>query len=154
MAAPTPVSAYLHSAAVVAADVLVIGRVHPLLARSQAVLDGLLIVGFASILIGGALALATDEFKQVLAHSTISQYGYVVRLYGIGGPAGAGAAAPYDITHGIAKSALFMTAGTVTMATGEDRCHASAGFGSTCRCWRSPAAWRRRRWRLRRSDWR
>jgi multicomponent Na+:H+ antiporter subunit A len=121
MAAPTPVSAYLHSAAMVAAGVLVIGRVHPLLARSQAVLDGLLVVGFASILIGGALALAKDEFKQVLAHSTISQYGYVVTLYGIGGPAGAGAAALYVITHGIAKSALFMTAGTVTMATGEDR---------------------------------
>jgi multicomponent Na+:H+ antiporter subunit A len=121
MAAPTPVSAYLHSAAMVAAGVLVIGRVHPLLARSQAVLDALLVVGFASILIGGALALAKDEFKQILAHSTISQYGYVVALYGIGGAAGAGAAALYVITHGIAKSALFMTAGTVTMATGEDR---------------------------------
>jgi multicomponent Na+:H+ antiporter subunit A len=120
MAAPTPVSAYLHSAAMVAAGVLVIGRVHPLLARSQAVLDGLLVVGLASILIGGALALAKDEFKQVLAHSTISQYGYVVTLYGIGGPAAAGAAALYVITHGIAKSALFMTAGTVTMATGEE----------------------------------
>ncbi|HEY7519211.1 MAG TPA: hydrogen gas-evolving membrane-bound hydrogenase subunit E [Methylomirabilota bacterium] len=121
MAAPTPVSAYLHSAAMVAAGVLVIGRVHPLLARSQVVLDGLLVVGLASILIGGALALAKDEFKQILAHSTISQYGYVVTLYGIGGPAGAGAAGLYVITHGIAKSALFMTAGAVTMATGEDR---------------------------------
>jgi multicomponent Na+:H+ antiporter subunit A len=121
MAAPTPVSAYLHSAAMVAAGVLVIGRVHPLLARSQAVLDGLTAVGLASIFVGGALALAKDEFKQVLAHSTISQYGYVVTLYGIGGPAGAGAAAFYVIAHGIAKSALFMTAGTVTIATGEDR---------------------------------
>ena len=120
MAAPTPVSAYLHSAAMVAAGVLVIGRVHPLLARSEAVLDALLGVGVASILVGGALALAKDELKQVLAHSTISQYGYVLTLYGTGGPAGAGAAALYVITHGIAKSALFMTAGAVTMATGED----------------------------------
>ncbi len=129
MAAPTPVSAYLHSAAMVAAGVLVIGRVHPLLARSQVVLDGLLVVGLASILIGGALALAKDEFKQVLAHSTISQYGYVVTLYGLGGAAGAGAAALYVITHGIAKSALFMTAGTVTMATGEDRLSRVGGLG-------------------------
>jgi multicomponent Na+:H+ antiporter subunit A len=121
MAAPTPVSAYLHSAAMVAAGVLVIGRVHPLLARSQVVLDGLLVVGLASILIGGVLALAKDELKQVLAHSTISQYGYVVTLYGLGGAAGAGAAALYVLTHAIAKSALFMTAGTVTIATGEDR---------------------------------
>ena len=121
MAAPTPVSAYLHSAAMVAAGVLVLGRVHPLLARSEALLDGLLVVGFASIVVGGALALAQDELKQVLAHSTISQYGYVVVLYGIGGAAGAGAAALYVITHAIAKSALFMTAGAVTLATGESR---------------------------------
>jgi multicomponent Na+:H+ antiporter subunit A len=121
MTAPTPVSAYLHSAAMVAAGVLVIGRLHPLLAQSPVVLDGLLVVGLASIFVGGALALAHDEFKQVLAHSTISQYGYVVVLYGIGGATGAGAAAFYVIAHGIAKSALFMTAGTVTMATGENR---------------------------------
>ena len=121
MAAPTPVSAYLHSAAMVAAGVLVLGRVHPLLSRSEVVLDGLLVVGLASIVVGGMLALAQDELKQILAHSTISQYGYVVALYGIGGPAGAGAAALYVIAHAIAKSALFMTAGAITTATGEAR---------------------------------
>ena len=121
MAAPTPVSAYLHSAAMVAAGVLVLGRVHPLLARSDAVLDGLVVLGLASIVIGGTLALAQDELKQILAHSTISQYGYVVTLYGLGGAAGAGAAALYVVTHAVAKSALFMTAGAVTMATGESR---------------------------------
>ena len=121
MAAPTPVSAYLHSAAMVAAGVLVLGRVHPLLTRSDVVLDGLMVVGFASIAIGGLLALVQDELKQILAHSTISQYGYVVALYGIGGAVGAGAAALYVIAHAVAKSALFMTAGAVAMATGETR---------------------------------
>jgi multicomponent Na+:H+ antiporter subunit A len=121
MAAPTPVSAYLHSAAMVAAGVLVIGRVHPLLALDQTILDGLLVVGMASIVVGGVLALGQDQLKQILAHSTISQYGYVVVLYGIGGAAGSGAAALYVITHAIAKSALFMTAGAVTMATDESR---------------------------------
>jgi multicomponent Na+:H+ antiporter subunit A len=121
MAAPTPVSAYLHSAAMVAAGVLVLGRVHPLLALDRTVLDGLLAVGLASIAVGGVLALAQDELKQILAHSTISQYGYVVALYGIGGAAGAGAAALYVLAHAIAKSALFMTAGAVTEATGESR---------------------------------
>jgi multicomponent Na+:H+ antiporter subunit A len=85
------------------------------------VLDGLLVIGLASIAVGGVLALAQDELKQILAHSTISQYGYVVALYGIGGAAGAGAAALYVLTHAIAKSALFMTAGAVTTATGESR---------------------------------
>jgi multicomponent Na+:H+ antiporter subunit A len=121
MAAPTPVSAYLHSAAMVAAGVLVIGRVHPLLALDRTILDGLLVIGLASIVIGGVIALAQQELKQILAHSTISQYGYVVTLYGIGGKAGAGAAALYVLTHAIAKSALFMTAGAVTEATGEAR---------------------------------
>jgi multicomponent Na+:H+ antiporter subunit A len=121
MVAPTPVSAYLHSAAMVAAGVLVLGRVHPLLARSEAVLDGLVVVGLASIAVGGILALAQDELKQVLAYSTISQYGYVVTLYGIGGARGAGAAALYVVAHAVAKSALFMTAGAVTVATGESR---------------------------------
>lgn len=121
MAAPTPVSAYLHSAAMVAAGVLVLGRVHPLLSLDQVVLDGLLIVGFASILVGGLLALAQDDLKQILAHSTISQYGYVVVLYGIGGSAGAVGATLYVVAHALAKCALFLTAGCVTEATGESR---------------------------------
>jgi multicomponent Na+:H+ antiporter subunit A len=129
MAAPTPVSAYLHSAAMVAAGVLVLGRVHPLLADSDVILDGLVVVGGTSIVIGGLLALGQDELKQILAHSTISQYGYVVVLYGIGGAKGAGAAALYVLTHAIAKSALFMTAGAVTVATGETRLSHLGGLG-------------------------
>jgi len=129
MEAPTPVSAYLHSAAMVAAGVLVLGRLHPLLALDRVVLDGLLVIGFASIVVGGLLALAQDRLKQILAYSTISQYGYVLVLYGIGGELAAGAAALYVIAHGIAKSALFMTAGTVIMATGEDRLSHLGGLG-------------------------
>lgn len=121
MEAPTPVSAYLHSAAMVAAGVLAIGRIHPLLALDPMVLDGLVVVGVGSIVIGGLLSLAQDELKQVLAYSTVSQYGYVVVLYGLGGPVAAGAAAFYVIAHAIAKSALFMTAGTVILATDETR---------------------------------
>lgn len=129
MAAPTPVSAYLHSAAMVAAGVLVIGRVHPLLARSEEVLTGLLVVGALSVVVGGVLALRRDRLKQVLAYSTISQYGYVVMMYGIGGAEGTGAAAFYVLAHGVAKSALFMTAGAVTSATGEDRLSELGGLG-------------------------
>jgi multicomponent Na+:H+ antiporter subunit A len=130
MVAPTPVSAYLHSAAMVAAGVLVLGRVHPLLALNEVLLTALVVVGFASIVVGGLLALAQDELKQILAHSTISQYGYVVVLYGIGGGAAAGAAALYVVTHAIAKSALFMTAGAVTLATDESRLSRLGGLGA------------------------
>jgi multicomponent Na+:H+ antiporter subunit A len=132
MAAPTPVSAYLHSAAMVAAGVLVLGRVHPLLARSDTVMTGLLIIGAASIVVGGVLALGQDVLKQVLAYSTISQYGYVVLLYGTGGATASGAAAFYVLAHAVAKSALFMTAGAVTMATGQDRLSRLGGLGRRC----------------------
>lgn len=129
MAAPTPVSAYLHSAAMVAAGVLVLGRVHPLLMHSRPVLTAVLVIGAASVVVGGISALGQDVLKQVLAYSTISQYGYVVMLYGIGGRLAAGAAAFYVLAHGVAKSALFMTAGAATMATGEDRLSRLGGLG-------------------------
>ena len=121
MAAPTPVSAYLHSAAMVAAGVLLIGRVYPLLQSSDLVLDTLLVVGIASMAVGGVLALTRDVLKQLLAYSTIAQYGFVVTMYGLGGEYGTGGAAYYVIAHAIAKSALFLTAGTVSEATGQDR---------------------------------
>lgn len=128
MAAPTPVSAYLHSAAMVAAGVFLLSRVHPLLERTPWLLDALLVVGFASMLVGGVLALAADELKQLLAHSTIAQYGYVVVLLGIGGSAGAGGAAFYVLVHALAKSALFLAAGAVSEATGERKLERLGGL--------------------------
>ncbi|HWV87592.1 MAG TPA: hydrogen gas-evolving membrane-bound hydrogenase subunit E [Capillimicrobium sp.] len=118
MAAPTPVSAYLHSAAMVAAGVFLVSRTHPLLALEPALLDGILAVGLASIVVGGLLALWATDLKRLLAYSTISQYGYVATMLGIGGAAGAAGACLYVLVHAIAKSALFMTAGAVTEATG------------------------------------
>jgi len=121
MTAPTPVSAYLHSAAMVAAGVLLLGRVYPLLEKSQFLMDVLLIVGLLSIFVGGVWALTRDLLKQILAYSTVSQYGYVVFMYGLGGKYGAAGALFYVVSHALAKSALFLTAGAVTEATGEDR---------------------------------
>ena len=118
MAAPTPVSAYLHSAAMVAAGVFLLSRIHPLVALSGGLLDALLVVGLSSMAVGGLLALAADGLKRLLAYSTISQYGYIVTMLGVGGEAGAAAACFYVLAHALAKSALFMTAGAVTEATG------------------------------------
>jgi multicomponent Na+:H+ antiporter subunit A len=129
MAAPTPVSAYLHSAAMVAAGVLLIGRAYPLLQKSDLLLDALLIVGGASVLVGGVLALTRDVLKQLLAYSTISQYGYVVYMFGLGGKYGVAGASFYVVAHALSKSALFLTAGAVTEATGEDRLGKLGGLG-------------------------
>lgn len=121
MVAPSPVSAYLHSSAMVAAGVFLLARIHPLLALSETLLQGLVAIGLASMAVGGLGALVADPLKQVLAWSTVAQYGYVVVLLGVGGEAGVAGVAFYVLAHALGKSALFLTAGAVTQATGEDR---------------------------------
>ncbi len=129
MVAPTPVSAYLHSAAMVAAGVFLLERVYQLVRPSESLLDGLLAVGLTSMLIGGVLALTQDELKQILAYSTIAQYGYVVAMLGLGGIAGVAGASFFVMAHALAKSALFLTAGAVTEATGENQLSRLGGLG-------------------------
>ncbi|MCC7025272.1 MAG: DUF4040 domain-containing protein [Thermomicrobiales bacterium] len=119
MVAPTPVSSYLHSAAMVAAGVFLLARLLPLVHRAPGLPEALTALGFASILVAGILALSRDEMKRVLAYSTIGQYGYVAVMLGVGGAYGATGAALYVLAHGLAKCALFLTAGAVTEATGE-----------------------------------
>ncbi|MBI3967048.1 MAG: DUF4040 domain-containing protein [Chloroflexi bacterium] len=121
MAAPTPVSAYLHSAAMVAAGVFLISRLYPLLRTSEVLLDSLLAVGLMSLFVGGVLALTRDVLKQVLAYSTIAQYGYVIVMLGLDSTTGTAGACFYVMAHALFKSALFFTAGAVTEATGENR---------------------------------
>ena len=128
MAAPTPVSAYLHSAAMVAAGVFLLSRLHPLIALSPDLLTGLVVVGLLSMAVGGTLALAADNLKRVLAYSTISQYGYVVTMLGVGGATGAAAASFYVLAHALPKCALFMTAGAVTEATGAKNLSEAGGL--------------------------
>ena len=118
MAAPTPVSSYLHSAAMVAAGVFLIGRFYPLAEQSDGLLWALRLVGLASMVTGGLIALTRRHLKQILAWSTISQYGYVVLLFGLGGDYGVAGACFYVMAHGLAKCALFLTAGSVIEATG------------------------------------
>lgn len=121
MVAPTPVSAYLHSAALVAAGVFVLMRLRVLLASSSIVLDALVVLGFLSIVIGGALALIEDELKGILAYSTVAQYGYVLVLVGLGGASGLAGAPLFILAHGVCKSALFLAAGAITESTGATR---------------------------------
>jgi multicomponent Na+:H+ antiporter subunit A len=121
MVAPTPVSSYLHSAAMVAAGVFLLARILPMVHRAELLPQALVVVGVVSIAAGGILAVGRDDMKQLLAYSTIGQYGYVVVMLGLGGVYGAVGAAFYVMAHGMAKCALFLTAGAVTEATGRRR---------------------------------
>lgn len=119
MAAPTPVSAYLHSAAMVAAGVFLIGRFYPLIAMDETLLMVMVVIGYTSMVVGGVISLTRNVLKQILAYSTISQYGYVVFMFGMGGSYGVAGATFYVLAHALVKSALFLTAGAVTEATGK-----------------------------------
>lgn len=121
MAAPTLVSAYLHSAAMVAAGVFLLSRIYPLLQMSRIILDILIGVGLISMAMGGIFALRETVLKRVLAYSTIAQYGYVVFVLGLGTPNAVMGASLYVLAHALMKSGLFLTAGAVTQATGHDK---------------------------------
>ncbi|RKH43753.1 DUF4040 domain-containing protein [Corallococcus sp. AB050B] len=117
MAAPTPVSSYLHSAAMVAAGVFLLQRLYPLFAPATDVRHGLLVIGFVSMGMGSLMALVADPFKRVLAYSTIAQYGYALVLVALGSEG----APLYVAAHAPCKAALFLTAGAVTQVTGKKK---------------------------------
>lgn len=127
MVAPTPVSAYLHSAALVAAGVYVLIRLRPLFEGHASALSALEWIGFATLLVGGLHALTADEFKRILAYSTIAQYGHVLVMLGAGGDHALAGAPLFIVAHGLSKGALFLTAGAVTTATGADRLSEAKG---------------------------
>lgn len=129
MVAPTPVSAYLHSAALVAAGVFVLQRLRFLLEQLPWLLETLFWLGMLSIVVGALLSLAADQLKRILAYSTIAQYGYCVVLVAIGSSYGAVGAAFFLVAHGLAKCALFMTAGAVMSATGKELLSECSGLG-------------------------
>lgn len=120
MAGPTPVSAYLHSAAMVAAGVFVLARIDPLLESVPGLQPVLVAVGVSSIAVGGFSALMVDDMKRILAYSTIAQYGFMVVLLSLERSTAAMAFPFYVLTHGIAKSSLFLCAGAVAEATQEE----------------------------------
>ncbi len=121
MAAPTPVSAYLHSATMVKAGVYLAGRIYPIF--SEHPLWGPLLagVGLTTMVVGAWLALGADDLKAILAYSTISQLGLLFGVYGLAALPGVDGLRLdlFHITsHAFYKAALFMLAGIVDHETG------------------------------------
>src|SRR5690554_2503645 len=118
MAAPSPVSAYLHSATMVKAGVYLLARFAPVLGGTALWRGGLLIVGGATLLIGAYLSLRDADLKRILAYSTVSSLGALVFLLGFDTPLAAEAAMVFLIVHSFYKGALFLIAGIIEHETG------------------------------------
>jgi len=114
MAAPTPVSAYLHSATMVKAGIYLIARLAPVYAALLTWWRPTMVtVGLVTMLLGGWRALAQRDLKLLLAQGTVSQLGFIVILVGVGIPELTFAGMAMILAHALYKAALFMVAGIV-----------------------------------------
>jgi len=114
MAGPTPVSALIHAATMVTAGVYLIARTHTLFELSPDVLYLVGVVGALTLLMAGFTALAQTDIKRILAYSTMSQIGYMFLALGVGA---FDAAIFHLMTHAFFKALLFLSAGSVIIAT-------------------------------------
>ena len=129
MAAPTPVSAYLHAAAMVKAGIYLVARFAPAFAEVPAWRWIVLVLGAASMLLGGYRALRQHDLKLVIAFGTVSQLGMLVLLLGYGTQATALAGLALLGAHAMFKAALFLVVGVVDAATGTRDLRVLSGLG-------------------------
>ncbi|MET1755962.1 monovalent cation/H+ antiporter subunit A [Novosphingobium sp. RD2P27] len=118
MAAPTPVSAYLHSATMVKAGVFLLARLWPALSGTELWFYLVTTTGLITAVIGAVIALFRYDLKAILAYSTISHLGLLTMLFGFGTPAAVMVGVFHLLNHAIFKAALFMNAGIVDHEAG------------------------------------
>ena len=118
MAAPTPVSAYLHSATMVKAGVFLLARMHPALADTSLWFYLVSSIGAITMLLGAWKAIFQHDLKGLLAYSTISHLGLITLLFGLSQPLAVVAGLFHIINHATFKASLFMAAGII-----DHECH-------------------------------
>ena len=118
MAAPTPVSAYLHSATMVKAGIFLLARLTPIIGGTELFVGIVSTTGLVTVAFAAFIAIFKHDLKGLLAYSTISHLGLIVFLIGLGSPLAAVAAIFHILNHASFKAALFMTAGIVDHETG------------------------------------
>lgn len=117
MAAPTPVSAYLHSATMVKAGIFLMARMWPVLAGTPEWFVIVTTAGLVTMVLGAVIALFKHDLKALLAFSTVSHLGLITMLLGTGTPFGVMAAMFHILNHATFKAALFMSAGIIDHET-------------------------------------
>ncbi len=115
MEGPTPVSALIHAATMVAAGVYLVARMFPLFEAAPGALTVVTIIGAITTLMGAGVALVVTDIKKAIAYSTISKLGFMMMTLGAGGYM---PAIFYLVTHGFFKALLFLGAGSVIHGTG------------------------------------
>ncbi|MET4134594.1 Na+/H+ antiporter subunit A [Pseudarthrobacter sp. PvP090] len=118
MAAPTPVSAYLHAAAMVKAGIYLVARLAPGFAETAFWLPVVLGLGLATMLVGGYRALRQTDIKLILAYGTVSQLGFLTMVVGLGKPDAALAGLALLLAHGLFKATLFLVVGIIDHQAG------------------------------------
>jgi len=118
MEAPTPVSAYLHSATMVKAGVYLLMRLNPVMGGTAAWETLLTAFGAATLIVGAVLAIGQTDLKLKLAYTTVGSLGLLVMLTGFGSAVAVEAAVLYLVAHALFKGALFMVAGILDHETG------------------------------------
>ncbi|NBT32688.1 MAG: Na(+)/H(+) antiporter subunit A, partial [Rhodobacteraceae bacterium] len=129
MEAPTPVSAYLHSATMVKAGVYLLARMNPGLGGTEVWQIILMTFGGLTLLAGAILALRNTDLKLMLAQTTVASLGLLVFLIGIGETYAIQAAMAYLFAHSMFKGALFMVAGSIDHGTGTREISRLSGLG-------------------------
>jgi NADH-quinone oxidoreductase subunit L len=132
MEGPTPVSALIHSATMVAAGVFMVARLYVIFQASPDAMRVVAGLGAFTAIFAAAIALAQDDIKRILAYSTISQLGYMMLALGVGGGAagaGTGAGLFHLTTHASFKTLLFLGAGSVIHALGTNDIRRMGGLG-------------------------
>ncbi|MBD2759936.1 Na+/H+ antiporter subunit A [Yimella sp. cx-573] len=129
MAAPTPISAYLHAAAMVKAGVYLVAVLAPAFSTVPYWRTAVLVLGTATMVVGGWRALRQSDLKLLLAYGTVSQLGFMVLLVGVGSRAAALAGLTLVISHALFKSTLFMCVGIIDHSAGTRNLNELGGVG-------------------------
>lgn len=129
MEAPTPVSAYLHAAAMVKAGIYLVARFAPGFAEVPGWRPVVLGLGLATMLVGGYRSLRQNDLKLLLAFGTVSQLGFLLVLVGAGSRELAAAGLAMVVAHALFKSTLFLTVGVIDHATGVRDLRKLSGLG-------------------------
>jgi multicomponent Na+:H+ antiporter subunit A len=129
MAAPTPVSAYLHAAAMVKAGIYLVARLAPAFGDLSVWRPTVLVLGGATMLLGGWRALRQHDLKLLLAYGTVSQLGFLTVLAGFGSRAAALAALTILVGHALFKCCLFLVVGAIDHSAGTRDLRELSGLG-------------------------